>query len=271
MPYANNNGVRIYYEVEGQGPPLVLVHGFSGSGESWRERGYTELLANDYRLILVDVRGHGLSDKPRDRDAYAYPALISDLVAVLDDLHIERAIYLGYSMGGRIGFRIPAFTPRRFRALILGGAAYPTTANEDSHDDFLAFLQDSLEAGIEKFPESPMDLHVVNLERRSGQRLPRERRASILRNDAWALLAAIRGFREAASPGFKTYLANFRAPCLLFAGEADPRLGALRKCAKHIRSATLFFLPGLDHSGAFDRSDLVVPHIKEFLAGVSKK
>jgi pimeloyl-ACP methyl ester carboxylesterase len=266
MPYANNNGVKIYYEVDGEGPPMLLIHGFSGSRESWRERGYNDLLAENFRLVLVDVRGHGLSDKPHDRDAYAYPALISDLVAVLDDLRIERAIYFGYSMGGRIGFRIPAFTPRRFSALILGGAAYPTAADEDSNDDFLVFLQQSLEDEIEKFPASPMDLHVANLERRSGQRLPPEQRKRILKNDAWALLAAVKAFREAVSPGFKTYLGNFRAPCLLYAGEADPRLAALRECAKRIRRATLFSLPGLDHAAAFDRSDLVVPPVTEFLA-----
>ncbi len=270
MPCAFSQGVRINYEVEGDGPAIILVHGFSGSLEAWRERGYADRMAADHRLILVDVRGHGLSDKPHDKEAYAYPALIGDLVAVLDDLHIDRAIYFGYSMGGRIGFRIPAFTPRRFSALILGGAAYPVIGKEDLQDDFLAFLQDSLETAIEKFPESPMDAHVANLESRSGSRLPPARRATILKNDPWALLASIKAFREAVSPPSKAYLANFRAPCLLFAGEADPRFPTLRECAKRIRNATLFSLPGLDHSQAFDRADLVVPHIKDFLARLSK-
>ncbi len=270
MPQAINQGVRINYEVEGDGPPIMLVHGFSGSLESWRQRGYTDELAVDHRLILVDVRGHGLSDKPHDKEAYAYPDLIADLVAVLDDLHIDRAVYFGYSMGGRIGFRIPAFTHRRFNALILGGAAYPVVGNEDRQDDLLAFLQDSLETAIEKFPQSPMDAHVANLERRSGSRLPQERRAIILNSDPWALLASVKAFREAVSPPSKAYLANFRAPCLLFAGDADPRFAALQECARRIRHATLFSLPGLDHSQAFDRSDLVIPHVRDFLARLNR-
>jgi pimeloyl-ACP methyl ester carboxylesterase len=170
-------------------------------------------------------------------------------------------------MGGRIGFRIPAFTPRRFNALILGGAAFPVAANADLQDDLLVLLQESLEDAIEKFPESPMDLHVANLERRSGQRLPPDQRITMLKNDAWALLAAVKAFRGATSPSFKTYLPNFRAPCLLFAGEADPRFAALQEWSKRIRRATFFSLSALDHTGAFDRSDLVVPHIFDFLGG----
>ena len=64
MPYADNQGVRIYYEVEGQGPPLVLGHGGSYTLEMWREWGYTDGLRDEHQLILLDFRGHGRSDKP---------------------------------------------------------------------------------------------------------------------------------------------------------------------------------------------------------------
>jgi pimeloyl-ACP methyl ester carboxylesterase len=64
MPYTNSQGVRIRYHIEGDGPPLVLQHGFTDSLESWYELGYVEALQHDYRLILVDARGHGASAKP---------------------------------------------------------------------------------------------------------------------------------------------------------------------------------------------------------------
>ena len=67
MPYANNHGIRLHYQVEGAGPPLVLQHGFSDSLESWYEMGYVTPLKQDYRLILIDARGHGASDKPHGR------------------------------------------------------------------------------------------------------------------------------------------------------------------------------------------------------------
>src|SRR3954447_26749762 len=71
MPYASNDGVRIYYEREGSGPPLVLHHGFTRSLEGWRDNGYADVLNTEYELILMDARGHGRSDKPHDPAAYA--------------------------------------------------------------------------------------------------------------------------------------------------------------------------------------------------------
>jgi len=122
MPYANNQGVRIHYEVEGDGPPLMLLHGYSGNLKSWHRCGYVDPLKNDYNLILIDARGHGASDKPHDPEVYELKLLVADIAAVLDDLNISKAHFLGYSMGGRIGFGIAKYAPERFYSLIIGGA-----------------------------------------------------------------------------------------------------------------------------------------------------
>ncbi len=93
MPYATNDGVRISYEREGSGPPIVLQHGFTRSLEGWRDSGYVAALRDDYELILVDARGHGKSDKPHDPAAYTLDKRVGDILAVLDDAGIARAIY----------------------------------------------------------------------------------------------------------------------------------------------------------------------------------
>ena len=85
MPYADNGSVRIFYQVEGEGPALVLQHGFTESVVDWYETGYVEALRSDYRLILIDARGHGASDKPHDPDAYVLNRRVADVVTVLDD------------------------------------------------------------------------------------------------------------------------------------------------------------------------------------------
>ena len=98
--FALNIGIRIHYEIEGSGPPLILQHGWSNSLEYWRDFGYTEILKQDYKLILVDARGHGKSDIPNDPKAYDTSVMAEDIIAILDHLQIDKAHYLGYSMGG---------------------------------------------------------------------------------------------------------------------------------------------------------------------------
>lgn len=123
MPYADSDGVQIYYEVEGnpEGPTLVFQHGITGYLESWRERGYTEVLGGDHRLILIDARGHGRSDKPHEPSAYVRELRAADVVAVLDDLDIEKTYYFGYSMGGRIGCALLNHAADRLTCAVMGG------------------------------------------------------------------------------------------------------------------------------------------------------
>jgi pimeloyl-ACP methyl ester carboxylesterase len=123
MPFAVNQGVRIHYEVEGQGFPLIIQHGYTDSMETWYELGYVEALKGMHRLILVDARGHGTSDKPHVTSAYAKERQAADVVAVLEELKVQRADYWGYSMGGRIGFALAQYAPERFRCFVIGGAA----------------------------------------------------------------------------------------------------------------------------------------------------
>ena len=103
MPRVDNKGISIHYRVEGNGPPLVLGHGFTDSSDIWYERGYVAALKPKYRLVLIDARGHGQSDKPHDPPSYTPEKFASDIVAVLDDLGMKTAAYWGYSMGGWMG------------------------------------------------------------------------------------------------------------------------------------------------------------------------
>jgi pimeloyl-ACP methyl ester carboxylesterase len=126
--FVNNQGVRIHYEVEGKGPPLVLVHGHGSTGHPadlsmWRNFGYTTELGKDYQLILVDIRGHGQSDKPSGPEPLRPDALASDVIAALDDVGVAKAHYWGYSMGGMIGWCLATSAPTRFGSLIVGGSS----------------------------------------------------------------------------------------------------------------------------------------------------
>ena len=111
MAYATNDGVRIYYEREGSGPPLLLHHGYTMSIQDWRDDGYVAALKDKYELILMDPRGHGASDKPHDLIAYSFATRVADVVAVLDHAAIERAVFWGYSMGRHVGYAIARYAP----------------------------------------------------------------------------------------------------------------------------------------------------------------
>jgi len=247
MPYATNNGVRLHYAVEGDGPPLLLQHGFTDSIMSWYERGYVDALKPRHRLILVDARGHHLSDKPHDPAAYTIECFVADTVAVLDALGIERVDYFGYSMGGWIGFGMARHAPTRVGKLVIGGASpYPFPPGME--DPYIPPLERGAPALLEFFP----DLLNPALE------------ARMLTNDMQALIACRR--TRFVSPGFADQLSHMHIPCLLFAGDEDPVHAGAERAAGEMPDARFVSIPGKQHIPTFFTSSLVLPHVTAFLA-----
>jgi len=253
MPYANNNGVKIYYEVEGEGPPLLMHHGSGTLLESWRDLGYVKALENDYCLVLMDARGHGKSDKPHNPEAYTMEQRVGDVVAVLDHTGVDRTHFFGYSYGGRVGFELAKLAPQRVRSMIIGGFGARTWKTDAKMIQFWESGPKALEglvaAIIQLGPISP------------------GLKAGLLANDPQAILALLRF----PWPDLEGDLSRMIIPFLIFAGEADDLFPDAQAAAKHLPDVTFVSFPGLDHLQAAFRSDLVLPHIKKFLAQVSKK
>jgi len=112
------DGARLHYAVEGDGPPLVLHLGAGCDSDLWRAAGYLEPLATTYRCVLFDHRGHGRSDRPRGADANQINRYVGDVVALLDQLGLERAAFWGYSNGGTVGLKVAQEHPTRINALM---------------------------------------------------------------------------------------------------------------------------------------------------------
>jgi pimeloyl-ACP methyl ester carboxylesterase len=121
MPFFDNDGVKIYYEIEGEGPPVIMLHGFAANIESnWKSANWVDYLKYDYKLILVDCRGHGKSDKPKHAAQYG-EKINEDIVKLLDHLSIKKANFFGYSMGARITTDILLENQELFISAIIGG------------------------------------------------------------------------------------------------------------------------------------------------------
>lgn len=259
MPYANNRGVHIHYEIEGQGPPLVVQYGQYWPLEIWHEMNYVSALKNDCQLILVDARGQGQSDKPDNPEAYRIELMVNDIVAVVDDLGFEKVHYMGYSSAGLVGFGLAKFTPERLSSLIIGGAD-PYEDRVDRlpwrNEQIQILEQQTAEdfvAGIEQF------LPTANLPPLS----PRLRTAMLM-HDPRALIAWLQ--QSAEWPSFEDILGAISVPCLLYAGESSGEYSEVQKAAQEIQDATFVGIPDGGHLEGGTWVTVLRPYITQIVA-----
>lgn len=121
---------RIHCETFGAGPPIVLVHGWGASlRRNWVDTGWVDALCGLRRVVALDCRGHGRSDKPREQAAYGYRAMSRDVLRVMDALGIAKADFLGYSLGAFMGACLLGDARERFTSMVLGGIGDETPAS----------------------------------------------------------------------------------------------------------------------------------------------
>ena len=256
MPYVYSSGVSIHYHVEGDGPPLVLQHGLTSSLENWYAYGFVEELKKGYRLIIVDARGHGRSGKPHDPKDYDLKFRVNDVLAVMDDLGVSKAHYMGYSMGGRIGFGIVMHALDRFYSLIIGGVSADTPNSDVPPQERI----DLLRKGMARY--------VADTEAKEGM-IEAGRKKRLLDNDPEALIAATTAPR--GTSGIEELLPRVNIPCLLYCGEIDGFFQGAKEASQAIPNAVFAPLPGLDHGQTSRASENVLPHVTAFLQNVTMK
>jgi pimeloyl-ACP methyl ester carboxylesterase len=232
------DGAQIAYRSTGAGPAIVLVHGTALSQVIWRGFGYVRDLATDHTVITLDLRGHGRSTKPQDGSGYTMDLFVADVLAVLNLLEIERTHYLGYSLGGRVGFSLADAFPARVGNFISAAGA---PGNQPGAFDRLFFPGsiDTLEtAGMKGFLES--------WQAHSGP-IDRSTRAALAANDATALAAYMRqAEQDTGVPASR--LATFAVPTLMLVGSEDSeRLAAAQQVQATAPQATLQVIGGATH------------------------
>jgi pimeloyl-ACP methyl ester carboxylesterase len=232
MPSFDSDGVEIAFIDEGEGEPLLLIHGFASNiAANWVDPGWVRTLTQSgRRVIAYDNRGHGKSDKLYDPDVYGAPLMAEDGRRLLDHLDVTRADVLGYSMGARIAAFLTLAHPERVRSLILGGLG-------------INMVRGVVGSGpIAKALEAPRIEDVTNDTARSFRAF-----AEQTKSDLKALAACIRGPREKITP---ERLATIAVPTLIAVGSNDVIAGSGVELATLIPGAQFLDIPGRDHMRA---------------------
>jgi 2-succinyl-6-hydroxy-2,4-cyclohexadiene-1-carboxylate synthase len=252
------DGLQLAVHVRGEGPPLILVHGFTGGRRAWPERVIGALAAR-HRVVVPDLIGHGNSARPHTPERYAMHEVVADLCDVLDAYDVERATWIGYSMGGRVALGAAMMRPDRVDALALEssspGLADPDerTAREAADDTLAARL---LTGGIVTFVRQWMAQPLFATQRRLPSELLDTQRKVRLANDPRALAACLRGLGTGAQPSYWHVLPNVRVPVLLIAGALDGKFrGIAQQMAGALPDAVVEVVENAGHATHLEEPD----------------
>jgi len=254
MPKIDRNGVKIHYEAYGDGPALILTHGYSSTSAMWE--GQIEALSKHHKLVLWDMRGHGKSDYPADPNAYSEALTIGDIAALLDQIGTRRAIAGGLSLGGYMSLAFYRTHPERVAALLIidTGPGFKkdearTAWNKRAHETAERFERDGLSV---------------------LKSLSRER-SSVTHRDARGLALAARGMLTQRDASVMEVLPEIAVPSLIVVGADDtPFLAASDYMAAKIPGAKKVVIPSAGHAVNIDQPQAFIDAVLPFLGGLPK-
>ncbi len=252
MPKLDRDGIKIYYEVHGDGPPLILTHGYSSTSAMWQ--GQIAALSQRHKLILWDMRGHGQSDYPQDPNAYSEALTVADIAALLDEVGAERAIVGGLSLGGYMSLAFYRAHPARVRALLIIDTG-PGFKKDDAREAWNRRALDTAER-LERD-----GLAVL-------QSASRER-STVRHRDATGLALAARGMLTQRDARVIELLGEIKVPSLVVVGADDaPFLAASDYMAAKIPGAKKVVIPQAGHAVNIDQPQAFIDAVLPFLASL---
>lgn len=264
------NGHHYALEISGQGQALLLLHGFGGDKRMWAA--LRAELDSAYRVIAVDILGHGASAKPTQPSAYHMARVSRDILSLLDDLRIADCHVLGYSMGGRLALQLAAGYPGRFRSLIMESAS-PGIADDGEReqrrrqDETLAERIETM--GIAWFVDYWERLPLWNTQRALPADVLFAQRQQRLGNSASGLANSLRGMGSGAQPNLWNRLGHVMMPVLLLAGEGDSKFVAInQRMSRRMPGAHLQVIAEAGHNVHLEQPLIFQQRVASFLQGL---
>ena len=243
--------VPIRYTDVGTGPPVLLIHGYTGGLDMWRD--LTPHLSSRFRVIALDCRGHGQSGKPHEEGAYG-AEMVAELGRLLDELEINKAHLVGYSMGAEIALKLTTVHPDRVSSLLMGGSGWSGPPEYALYRGLGDALEESgsfaplLRALAPENAAPPSDEEIAAMDE------------LLAGNDLDALTAVAREMNGIIDVTAEE-LANLEVPVLGIAGENDPERANLKKMEGVVENFTMKVLADRDHMSA-----LTDPAFNELIA-----
>jgi 2-succinyl-6-hydroxy-2,4-cyclohexadiene-1-carboxylate synthase len=261
------DGVHFNVERMGDGPPLLLLHGFTGSCDTWAT--FVSSLGRHFQLIAVDLPGHGHSDTPADPERFRMERASRDLLALLDGLGMDRISLLGYSMGGRLALHVALAAPDRIRALVLESVSpgIPDSADRVARreaDENLALVleRDGLETFVDHWERQSLFASQARLPAATRDELRRQR----LRNNPIGLAYSLRGAGVGVQEPLWKQLWAIHQPTLIITGADDARYRQIgREMAEALPAASFVVVPNAGHAVHLEQPAAFEQEILHFL------
>jgi pimeloyl-ACP methyl ester carboxylesterase len=250
MARLDRDGLEIYYETHGEGPALILTHGYSATSQMWA--GQIEALSKSHKLILWDMRGHGQSDYPADPAAYSEEATVADMAAILDAVGAPTAIIGGLSLGGYMSLAFHLAHPERTRALLIIDTG-PGYKNDEARAGWNA---NALKTAERYETEGLGRLAAGSVEMRTSRH-----------RDATGLALAARGMLTQRDARVITSLPEVAVPTIVIVGADDtPFLAASDYMAAKIPGARKVVIPAAGHAANIDQPAAFNAAVLDFLS-----
>ncbi|THE14856.1 2-succinyl-6-hydroxy-2,4-cyclohexadiene-1-carboxylate synthase [Bacillus timonensis] len=222
--YISSNGSTYHVKVIGEGVPIVLLHGFTGSMTTWNQT--VDILKQQFQCVLIDIMGHGKTDSPDDFTRYQIEKVARDIIHILDILEIPSAHIVGYSMGGRLALATAIIYPTRVASLILESSSPGLKTNEEraarrKSDEQLATRIE--QEGMVDFVDYWENISLFSTQKALSKDKQLEIRHQRLENNPVGLANSLRGMGTGAQPSYWDRLTKVKCPTLLLCGELDQK------------------------------------------------